>query len=212
MWIALGLAGFYLVYRLEFRWYMVSIIKMGYSPMTAPMILLNPRAHLVIHGSAFLIFCTSTYCFFKANPWAMLLSPTLLFLSMIAHAQKQSARTDKVIRTAVHLQTSLERQGKKQADINEAVCIATLGEEGVGRGWDPNTTFKGRLPDDNWVLKEMVKSTILPCLGLLASRHSLTDHNGAGSSAFKQYEKDCQEIEWKIETALKHFRAKQAVS
>lgn len=203
MWIIIGLLGFYLIYRLEFRFYLVSMIKMGYSRAIVPMFLLSQRSHWVIHGAAILILCLSTYCFYKASPWAVLLSPALLFLAMIVHAQKQSARTDKVISIAVRLQTSLEREGKKQADINEAICIATLGEEeGAGRGWDPGVTFKGRSLDADWALKEMVKYTMLPTLGLLASRSSLVGHNGIDSPTFRQYEKDCQEIEWKIGAAL----------
>lgn len=212
MWIVIGLLGFYLIYWLEFRFYLVSIIKMGYSRAIVPMFLLNQSSHWIIHGLVILIFCLSTYSFYRANPWAVLLSPALLLLAMIVHAQKTSSRTDKVVRIAVSLQASLEREGKNQAEINEAVCIAALGErEGAGRGWNLSEPFRSRGLDADWVLKEMVKSTILPSLGLLASRGSLIEHNGDGSSAFKQYEKDCQEIDWKMESALKRLREKQAV-
>lgn len=210
MWIIIGLFGFYLIYRLEFRFYLVSMIKAGYSPAIVPMFLLNPRAHWILQGLALLIFCLSTCCFYRASPWAVLLSPVLLFLAMTVHAQKQSSRIDKVITLAVGVQTSLERQGESQERINEAVCLATLGEEnGAGRGWRTGELLKGRNLSADWELKEMVKCSILPSLGLLASRSSLIMHNGMESSAYKQHEKDCREIDRKIETGLQLSRSRQ---
>jgi hypothetical protein len=191
---------------------LVSMIKMGYSRAIVPMFLLNPYAHWIVQGLVILIFCLSTFSFYKASPWAVLLSPVLLLLAMMVHAEKQSRRTDKVITLAVGIQASLERQGTKQTQINDAICLAALGEEhGSGMAWGVSELLRSRGFDADWELKEMVKGAILPNLGLLASRSSVIEHNGIESLAFKQHQKDCQEIDRKIETSLKYSRVRQAV-
>jgi hypothetical protein len=211
MWIIIGLVGFYLIYMLEFRFYLVTMIKMGYSRAIVPMFILNPHAHWIVQGLVILIFCLSTFSFYKANPWAMLLSPVLLLLAMMVHAERQSRRTDKIINLAAGIQASLERQGVKQTQINDAICLAALGEEhGSGTAWDVSELLRSRGFDADWEIKEMVKVTILPNLGLLASRSSIIEHNGIESLAFKQNQKDCQEIDSKIEISLKNSRAREA--
>lgn len=195
MWI-IGLLGFYLIYRFEFRWYLVSAIKLGNRPSSAPMILLKPYAHYVVHGIAICIFCISTFCFYMANPWMVLLSPALLLVAMVAHAAAQSKRTDQIIALAVDIQTSMERGGASRVQINDAICLAALGD-GYDLGLD-------------WDLKQLIQSFILPDLGLLASSDSVFTHSGFDSSAFKQHQKDCAEIDNKIESSIEYSRMRGA--
>jgi hypothetical protein len=159
MWIV-GLLGFYIIYRLIFRWYMVSIIKMGYNPLLVPAFLRYPAFNYAIYATAFCIFCLSTYCFYRVSPWMVLLSPLLLFISMLVDGAKKFSKRDTVIATAVQMQLSMESQGTSQVKISDAICVATLGD-GYDLGQD-------------WELKPLLKSYILPTLGLFTTIGSLT--------------------------------------
>ncbi len=125
MWIV-GLLGFYIIYKLIFRWYMVSTIKMGHDPLSVPSFLRNRLFHYAIYATAFFVFCFSTYCFYRVNPWMVLLSPLLLFISMFVDGAKQSSKRDKIIATAVQIQLSMEAQGMSQVKISDAICLATF--------------------------------------------------------------------------------------
>jgi hypothetical protein len=195
MWI-IGLLGFYLIYLIEFRWYMVSMIKLGNRPSSAPMILLKPFAHYIVHALAICIFCFSTYCFYKVNPWMVLLSPALLFIVMMVNQARQSRRTNQIIAIAVGIQTSMERGGASQVQINDAICVATLGN-GYDLGMDCD-------------LKVLVKNIILPNLGLLASSSSIVLHSSVDSSAFEQHQNECAGIDSKIESTVRCSRMRGA--
>jgi len=146
-----------------------------------------------------LVFTLSTdlsFCFYMANPWMVLLSPALLLVAMVAHAAAQSKRTDQIIALAVDIQTSMERGGASRVQINDAICLAALGD-GYDLGLD-------------WDLKQLIQSFILPDLGLLASSDSVFTHSGFDSSAFKQHQKDCAEIDNKIESSIEYSRMRGA--
>ena len=195
MWI-IGLLGFYLIYRIEFRCYMVSMIKLGNRPSSAPMILLKPIAHYIVHALAICIFCFSTYSFYNVNPWMTLLSPALLFIAMMVHQARQSRRTDQIIALAVGIQTSMERGGAGRVQINDAISLAALGS-GYDLGADCD-------------LKQLVKAFILPNLGLLGSNASIVRHSGLDSSALEQHQRECAEIDSKIDNALEYSRIQGA--
>jgi hypothetical protein len=180
MWI-LGLLGFYVIYRLVFRWHLVSLLKMGYNPLLVPKSLHRPLFNFGIYGLASCIFCFSTYAFYKVNPWMVLLSPSLLFTAMFAHAAKQSKRRDEVIALAVRTQIPLEKGGASRTQINDAISIATLGEgSDLGSDWELNT---------------LMKSYILPTLGLFTAISALTGDGKYVPSAFERYQRDSAEID-----------------
>jgi hypothetical protein len=180
MWI-LGLLGFYVIYRLIFRWYLVSLLKMGYDPLLAPKSLHRPLFNFGIYGLAFCIFCFSTYTFYKVDPWMVLLSPALLFVAMFAHGAKQSKRRDEVIALAVRTQIPLEKLGASRAQINDAISVATLGE-----GFDLGS---------DWELNTLPKSYILPTLGLFTAISALTRGDEYDLRSLERYHKDSAEID-----------------
>ena len=179
MWIV-GLLGFYIIYRLFFRWYMLSTIKMGHDPLSVPSFLRNRLFHYAIYATAFFVFCFSTYCFYRVNPWMVLLSPLLLFISILVDGAKQSSKKNKIIATAVQIQLSMEAQGMSQVKISDAICLATLGD-GYDLGKD-------------WELKPLLKSYILPAHGLSATIGLLTG-DGNFTKVLDRYEKDSSEID-----------------
>lgn len=176
-----GLLGFYIIYRLIFRWYMKALLKMGYNPLLAPGILRNPRIHYLIYGIAFCMFCFSTYCFYTVNPWMVLLSPLLLFISMLVDGAKTGSTRDKLIASAVRIQVSMEAQGLSQAQINEAICLATLGD-----GSDLGNDME---------LKQLLKHYILPTLGLFTTAGALTGDGKQATRSLERYMKDSNEID-----------------
>jgi hypothetical protein len=197
MWIIVGITGFYLIYRLEFRWYMVSVIKMGLNPMGVPMILLNPRAHYLIHGIAVGLFCFSTFCFYEMNHWLVLLAPVAVLVAWAVHGLKQSTLRDRVIVLAASIAVAQKRNGASRTQINDAICLATLGS-----GYDIGSDYD---------LKVLMKGMILPTLGLLPTFSSLVAGGDFDSPVVRRYHSDCKDIDTKIDDAYqRETRLQQA--
>jgi hypothetical protein len=181
MWIVIGLLGFYLIYRLEFRWYMVSLIRMGYNRAIVPMFLLHPISHYIIHAIAICLFCISTYCFYRINPWMVTLSPILLIISMLVDGAKKQNSRNRVIRLAVVAQIDMLAKGANQVQINNAVCAMALG---------PASEF-----DSDHDLKDLLKSYILPSLGLFTTAQALTADGKFIPAVLERHLKDREEID-----------------
>jgi hypothetical protein len=184
MWI-IGLLGFYIIYRLIFRWYMKILLKMGYNPGLAPGFFRYRLIHYSIYVIAICIFCISTYCFYTVNPWMVLLSPLLLFVSMLVDGAKTGSRRDKIIASAVRMQVSMEAQGLSQTQINDAICLATLGDcSDLGNDME---------------LKQLLKHYILPTLGLFTAARALRGECNYDPRTLGRYMKDSDEIDTIIE-------------
>jgi hypothetical protein len=183
MWIILGLLGFYILYRLIFRWYLVTLLKMGHNPFLAPALLRYPFFNFGLYALAFCIFCFATYSFYRAAPWMVLLSPALLFVAMMVHAARQTSTRDDAIAVAVRTQILMQKQGATREQISDAISIAALGE-GSGLAVDPD-----------WELKQLLKSYILPTLGVFTTLSALTSDGEHLPSTVERYQKDSAEID-----------------
>ncbi len=180
MFIA-GLLGFYIIYRLIFRWYTKALLKMGYNPILAPGLFRYSLTHYSIYAIAFCVFCFSTYCFYRVSPWMVLLSPLLLFIAMLVDGAKTGSKRDQIIASAVRMQVSMEAQEASQEQINEAICVATLG---VGSGLGKNLE-----------LKQLLKHYILPTLGLFTTAGTLTGDGKYVTKTMDQFMNDSKEID-----------------
>jgi hypothetical protein len=195
MWIV-GLFGFYIIYRLIFRWYMMSQIKMCYNSLSVPSFLRHSSFNYAIYATAFCIFCLSTYCFYRVSPWMVLLSPLLLVISAFVDRVMKSRKREKIIATAVRIQLSMESQGMSQAKISDAICTATLGD-GYDLGQD-------------WWPKPLLKNYILPTLGLFTTINTLTGDGNFAPRVLDRYEKDCKEFDAIIYRVYEHESKRQA--
>jgi hypothetical protein len=86
----------------------------------------------------------------------------------------------------------MERGGASQVKINDAICLATLGD-GYELGLD-------------YDLKRLIRAFILPNLGLLASSDSIIRISGFDSSAFVQHQRESAEMDCKIERTIENLR------
>jgi hypothetical protein len=127
----------------------------------------------------------------------VLLSPLLLFISMLVDGAKKSNKRDKIIATAVQIQLSKEDQGMSQVEISDAICLATLGD-----GYDLG---------QEWELKPLLKNYILPTLGLFTTIGSLTGDGNFAPRVLDRYEKDSKEIDAIIDRTYEHLAKPQSV-
>ncbi|HEU5407757.1 MAG TPA: hypothetical protein VFU48_08310 [Nitrospira sp.] len=197
MFIAIGIVGFYLIYRLEFRWYVVSVTRLSADPTGGPMFLLNPRAHYFIHAVAILLFCGSTFCLYKASPWLVLLAPVAILGAWVVHVLVQAKLRDRTIAMAATLAVAEQRKGSSRVQINDAICLATLGRDcELGLDHDP---------------KMLLRVTILPKLGLMPMPRSLMSADAdSNSHVMKEYAEQCAEIDAKFDDAVRREKAKRA--
>lgn len=199
MFIALGLLGLYLIYRIEFRWYTVTLAKMNADPTSGPEILLNPLAHYIFHAVIILSFCASTFCFYKVNPWFVLISPIILVVFWIGHIAIRAREKDRVIALAATIVVAERRKGSSRLEINDAICLATLGKD-CELGTDCDA-------------KALLKFTILPKLGLFTTRPSMALAGSDSKSHVVQlYMEECAEIDTKFEDAVRRGKNKRKSS
>ena len=188
MWIV-GIIGMYLIYRVLFRWYMPEVIKMGFRSGLVPGILLIKGFHYLVYGSAALVFALSTYCFYLSRHWMVVLSPILLLIALLVDAMKKDKRRRSVIELAANTQVSMGSKGVSQAAINDAICLSILGPgTDLGKDWD---------------LKSLLKTYILPSLGLFVTAGSRVCAGGFDFKSLEQSTKEGTEIDVMVDEALR---------
>lgn len=126
MWI-IGTLVFYLFYRFTVVWYLR--LWTFSDPLQRPYLWRSGWYHICIFAISITLLTVSGYFFFRSNPWLSIAPIPLVLLSLIVFSTKRRNRLNSIISKAVEIQVRMEQQGEPQLKINQAISLATTGDD-----------------------------------------------------------------------------------